>query len=202
MAKKGLLSAKEIDALMGIFETAGMTTPRPHHRPTGKTAARNIGRTAVKSRFEAAAFSLARYLGESVQRPVRMTLRKIVRPKQPLQGGSCEMYRSAADEAGELWLCCPVPLVNLLNETALGNKQGPFALEHRLSDIDHGVFETASLKLFMTLWHALGIRADSVTTCYTPSVPPLHRPIEARFVLEIVSLPPMNISLFIDESLL
>ncbi len=198
MHGKGLLTPKELDALTEIFESAGMT---PQKKTVQKHPVKAKPRTArLKAKVEAAGIAFGYRMGAMTKRPARVKLLSIVRPVQPPADGGCHWYGGRSEEGQALYLCAAAPMVNLVNEIALGNPDGPFFLAHRLTELDHAVFESASRRLLETLWRELGEKGVPPTFGYEVTPAALSRPVEARFELEVASLEKMRFSLLFEET--
>lgn len=191
MMPRGLLTPKEMEALMGLFdrETAG-----------GAEAARPCTPTEVGkmvSVMQQCSTELAERVGAMTKQPVQALLKSIRRPQPPIWPHRQSLYRVQTG-GGMLLLLCPDALLNLLNEAALGGRAAAALSGHRPTAIDRRLFETTGARLAGGVAHCFGSEAGTLELLET--LPHLARPIEVCLGIE---LPPLqtSLTLLLDEGL-
>ncbi len=182
--QKGVLSKREYDALMELFESAKPVTET--EQPSEQPVRMNTAPDALRSRYDALASEWAKSFFAVTGQTAYIRLRTIVKKRKFEKPEDEVVYRCGEHTC----LVCPAPLINYINEQRLGAYDQIPQLMHPLTQIDMLLFEQTAAVLF---------HEESMTLADT--VPEGRVWIEAGFDLEIAPYLRTTFRWLHDESL-
>lgn len=162
MREHGLLTQKELNALMTAFENHGISvkeqkysTPEAVPLPPPKS---DLGKQCAARVAGGWEQELTGLFG----RPMRIRLRSIRRFRTGRQVSGRYCYSIAVASGTLLYMFCTEPFINLVNETALGARPGKPPVRHALTPIDTALFEQTGFAMTSVIATLLKVPQNDV----------------------------------------
>lgn len=199
MAGHGLLTQKEIDALMKAFESHGLPVKEPKSTrdriapAEAETAAAEVGAQLLAKKWMQA-------LAVLMHRPVRVRMRSM---RRNLSSGADQnrfCFAVLAASGKRMHLLCTEPFVNLINEASLGHRPFEPPTNHTVTPIDIRLFETTGNVIAAAFSDTFGVPEDKVELKADPFCEELQGRTAWHFDVEISSVLRTSLVVITEEA--